>query len=542
MKNRLCGADVSRNLSDSCVDDYSSIVDLFQNATETYGALPALECFGAQMSFGELEQKSRTVAAYLQNELGVKKGDRVALMAPNVFAFPIVTFGILRAGGCQVNVNPLYTPNELKHQLQDSGAETILIYSGSSSALVEIQDDTSIKNVITIDLADGTDLPIPKQVADTRLVGSIALAEILSGNFAKDFSRVELSGDDLIFLQYTGGTTGPSKGATLHHRNLVANIRQFKASLPNATAATEEVVVLALPLYHIFGLMLMLAYTSLGCRMILIPDPRDIGSLHSAIKSAGITVFPAVNTLFSGIALHPDSRQVDFSRLKVSIGGGAAIVESVSDKWHALTGQHITEGYGLSEASPLVTVTPTGRTYFSGTCGVPVPATDVKLLNDFGELVAHGESGEICIAGPQVMSGYWRRPDANKESFTDDGFFRTGDIGVFEDNGDLRIVDRKKDMILVSGFNVFPNEIEAVVSEVDGVAECSCVGRSDEKTGEAVRLFVVKVPNADVTEVQIVAHCRKELTAYKIPRDIIFVDELPKSAVGKILRRKLRDG
>lgn len=521
-------------------DKYSSIVAMFEAAAEKYADLVALECFGQSMTYAQFEAASRAFAAYLQNELGVKKGDRIALMCPNIFAFPVAMLGILRAGACQVNVNPLYTPRELEHQLQDSGAETIVIFSGSTPVLGEIVANTPIKRVISIDLGDGAGLPIPSPAVDERLSNVIPMADALAQGAGMTYSDAELTGEDLLFFQYTGGTTGPSKGAVLDHRNVVANLEQYKGFLPQASVATEEVMVGALPLYHIFGLTLSLAYMSLGCKIVLIPNPRDVDAFLGAIKTAGITVFPAVNTLFAGLAMHPGTKEVDFSKLKVSIGGGAAIIETVSENWKALTGHHITEGYGLSETAPLLSVVPMGVAEFTGSCGLPVASTEIKLLDDDDNVVPLGERGEICAAGPQVMTGYWNKPEANKEAFTSDGYFRTGDIGTFDEAGFLRIVDRKKDMIIVSGFNVFPNEIEAVVTAVDGVAECACVGISDEKSGEAISIFVVKKPGAEVTDEAILDHCRKEMTAYKTPRKITYLDELPKSGVGKILRRELR--
>ncbi|WP_457645446.1 AMP-binding protein [Profundibacter sp.] len=522
-------------------DAYPSVVALFEESAEKYADLVAYECFGQSMTYAQVDASSRAVAAYLQTELGVKRGDRIALMCPNIFAFPVVMFGILRVGACQVNVNPMYTPPELEHQLRDSGAETIVIYGGSTPVLAEIIDNTPVKRVITIDLGDGAGLPIPSPEIDPRLQGTLALADVLSQGAKMPFTKVDLTGDDLLFFQYTGGTTGPSKGAVLTHRNVVANLEQYKAFLPEASVPTEEVMVAALPLYHIFGLTVSLAYISLGCRVILIPNPRDIDAFLGAIKNAGITVFPAVNTLFAGLAMHPGTKEVDFSRLKISIGGGAAIIETISENWKALTGQHITEGYGLSETSPLLSIVPMGETSFTGSCGLPVSSTDIILLDDNDNEVAIGERGEICAAGPQVMQGYWNKPEANKDAFTKDGYFRTGDIGEFDEKGLLYIVDRKKDTIIVSGFNVFPNEIEAVVTAADGVAECACVGIPDDKTGEAVSLFVVRHASYETSEEDIIAHCRKNLTAYKIPRKITWLDELPKSGVGKILRRELRN-
>ncbi|MGB1215698.1 MAG: AMP-binding protein [Pikeienuella sp.] len=521
-------------------DAYQSVVALFEQSAQTYRDEVAFECFGKAMTYGEVEAASRAVAAYLQTELGVKRGDRIALMCPNIFAFPIAMLGVLRAGACQVNVNPLYTPRELEHQLQDSGAETIMIFSGSTPVLAEIVGNTRVSRVITIDLGDGAGLPIPSPQVDEGLSDTTAFADVLKQGADMAYDDAGLNGEDLLFFQYTGGTTGPSKGAVLNHRNVVANLEQYKAFLPRATVPGEEVMVGALPLYHIFGLTLSLAYISLGCRIILIPNPRDVDAFLDAIKDAGITVFPAVNTLFAGLAMHPRTKEVDFSKLKVSIGGGAAIIETVSNNWKVLTGQHITEGYGLSETSPLLSIVPMGRTEFTGSCGLPVSSTNIKLLDDNDNEVPIGERGEICATGPQVMSGYWEKPEANADAFTGDGYFRTGDIGVFDKEGLLRIVDRKKDMIIVSGFNVFPNEVEAIVTAVEGVAECACIGIPDEKSGEAVSVFVVRKPGAEVTDDQIIAHCRQEMTAYKVPRKISYLDELPKSGVGKILRRELR--
>lgn len=520
---------------------YPSVVAMFEDAAKTYADNVAFECFGQAMTYARLEHQSRAFAAYLQNELGMKRGDRVALMCPNIFAFPVAMLGILRAGCCQVNVNPLYTPRELEHQLNDSGAETIVIFSGSTPVLAEIVGNTPVKTVVTVDLGDGAGLPIPSPAVDERLSQTVGLGKALALGAEMELQPVDLNSDDLLFFQYTGGTTGPSKGAVLTHGNLVANMEQYKAFVPEATKPTEEVVLGALPLYHIFGLMVAMSYMSIGGKMVLIPNPRDIDAFLGAIKDAGLTVFPAVNTLFAGLAMHPGTKEVDFSNLKVSIGGGAAIIETVSENWKALTGKHITEAYGLSETSPLVSFVPVRREEFTGSCGLPAPSTDVKLLDDDNNVVPIGERGEICVSGPQVMQGYWNKPDANKEAFTAEGYFRTGDIGVFDEEGFIYIVDRKKDMIIVSGFNVFPNEIEAVVTAVGGVAECACIGVPDEKTGEAIKIFVVKKPGAEVTDEEIIAHCRREMAAYKIPRHIAHLDELPKSGVGKILRRELRN-
>ncbi|TRD20698.1 AMP-binding protein [Palleronia caenipelagi] len=522
-------------------DQYPSAVAILKHAASEFGDHVALECFGQTMTYKQVDEASDAVAAYLQKELGVKRGDRIALMCPNTFAFPVVMVGIHKAGACQVNVNPLYTPHELSHQLNDSGSEMILIFSGSTPVLAEIIDETPIKTVITINLGDGAGLPIPSPEVDSRLTDTTGLAEVITRGRELTLDPVELTGDDLIFLQYTGGTTGLSKGATLTHRNIVANSEQFKAMLPGATEPGEEVVIMALPLYHIFGLMLLVAYAALGARIVLIPNPRDMDGMIDTIKGSKFTIFPGVNTLFQALSASPRFGEIDLSAYKLAIGGGAAVIEATSNRWKELTGHHIKEGYGLSETSPLLCINPMNVTHFTGTCGVPVPSSEVILLGDDDKEVGPGESGEICCRGPQVTQGYWEKPEANAASFTKDGFFRTGDVGVFLEGGFLKIVDRKKDMVIVSGFNVFPNEIEATVTACEGVAECACIGVPDERTGEALRVFVVKMPGSDVTSDAIVAHCRNNLTAYKVPKQIVFLDALPKSNVGKILRRELRD-
>ena len=521
-------------------DAYPSAVALFDDAAGKYADHPAFECFGQTMTYTELDRASRAFAAWLQKKLGIKRGDRIALMLPNVFAFPVAMLGIHRAGAAQVNVNPLYTPHELRHQLNDAGAETIVIFTGSSSTLAEILADTKIRTVITVAFGDAAGIAIPAPPQDPRLTSAIRFDSVLSEGVRLDLDPVSLTGDDMLFLQYTGGTTGISKGAVLTHRNLVANTEQFKAQMAEAIRPGEEIVVVALPLYHIFGLMIMLAYLSVGAKCILIPNPRDTEAFCGAIKNAKFSVIPGVNTLFQGLVAAPAFGQVDLSNYKVAIGGGAAIIKATSEKWAALTGKHIKEGYGLSETSPVLCVIPMSVTGFTETCGLPVPSTDIKLLDDDGNEVPEGVAGEICAKGPQVMPGYWNNDAANRSAFTPDGYFKTGDIGIFTAGGFLKIVDRKKDMVIVSGFNVYPNEVEAVVTACHGVAECACIGVPDSKSGEAVRVYVVKAPFAEVTPEDIIAHCRKELAAYKAPKQIRFVDALPKSNVGKILRRDLR--
>jgi long-chain acyl-CoA synthetase len=522
-------------------DAHPSTVALFESAVAKYADRPAFECFGRTMTYAEVDRASRAFAAWLQKKLGVKRGDRVALMVPNVFAFPVAMLGIHRAGAAQVNVNPLYTPHELQHQLKDAGAEIIVIFTGSTSTLAEIVADTAVKTVITVAPGDAGGVAIPTPPQDPRLTSAVPFADVLAEGAHLDLDPVDLTGDDILFFQYTGGTTGLSKGAVLTHRNLVANTEQFKAHLPEAVDPGKEVVVLALPLYHIFGLMIMLAYMSVGARCVLIPNPRDMDAFCGAIKDAKFSVIPGVNTLFQGLAAAPAFKDVDLSNYKIAIGGGTAVIKATSEKWKALIGAHIKEGYGLSETSPILCVNPMSVTEFTETCGLPVPSTDVKLIDDDGGEVREGEAGEICAKGPQVMRGYWNNDAANASAFTPDGYFKTGDVGIFTAGGFLKIVDRKKDMVIVSGFNVYPNEVEAVVTACHGVAECACIGVPDPKTGEAVRVYVVRAPFADVTSEQIIAHCRKELAAYKVPKQIYFIEALPKSNVGKILRRDLRN-
>jgi long-chain acyl-CoA synthetase len=520
---------------------YRSVVHLFEQAFQRYPDKPAFRCFGQTLTYADTDRLSRAFAAYLQQKLGVAKGDRVAVMMPNIPAFPLATMGIIRAGAVQVNVNPLYTPRELEHQLNDSGAQSIVIFSGVSATLAEIIAKTSIRRVLTVGLGDGTGATLPSPVVDPRLRDVINFADALAQGAQLAFGRVETSGEDLLFLQYTGGTTGVSKGAALSHRNLVANTEQFKAVMLDAVRPGVEVVVTALPLYHIFALMVnFISYFSLGAENWLVPNARDMDSFVGILKQARCTVLTGVNTLFGGLLMHPKIKEVDFSRLRVAIGGGAAVLPTTSARWKGLTGVDILEGYGLSETSPVLTLNPSNKANFSATVGLPLPSTDIKLLNGNDEEAKIGEEGEVCAKGPQVMKGYWQKPEANAAAFTADGYFRTGDIGVFDAQGFLKIVDRKKDMIIVSGFNVYPNEVEAVAAACSGVAECACVGTSDEKTGEAVRLFVVRAPGSALTEADLIAHCRRELTAYKVPRQVRFLDGLPKSNVGKILRKDLR--
>jgi long-chain acyl-CoA synthetase len=523
-------------------DAHRSVVEMLGQAMKTYAERPAFRSFGQTLTYADVDRQSRNFAAYLQKKLGVKKGDRIAVMMPNLLAFPVAFLGIIRAGAVQVNVNPLYTPRELEHQLKDAGVEIMVVFAGSSATVAEVMASTPLKTVITAGPGDGSTAKLPGPPVDPRLTGALAFADTLVEGAELTLDPVELNGDDLLFLQYTGGTTGLSKGAALSHRNLVANTEQFKAPMGSTPPTCDDVVVTAIPLYHIFALMVnFITFFSAGADNWLIANPRDMDGFVATLHQAKPTVFMGVNTLYAGLVSHPKIREVDFSNLRLAGGGGAAIIAAVSAKWQEITGQIIREGYGLSETSPVLTFNPLHLSEFSGTTGVPVPSTDIKLLDEEGREVALGQPGEICAKGPQVMRGYWDKHEANAAAFTADGYFRTGDVGVFDERGFLKIVDRIKDMILVSGFNVYPNEIEAIATGCAGVLECACIGVPDEKTGEAVKLFVVRTPNATLTSEELIAFCRKEMTAYKTPRTIEFIEALPKSNVGKILRRELRD-
>lgn len=523
-------------------DAYSSVWAMTAEAIAKYGDTAAFSNFGADLSFNDIDRLSENLAAYLQNDLGLKKGDRVAIMSPNIMAFPVTMFANIRAGLVQVNVNPLYTPRELQHQLNDADTDTIIIFSGSTPVLAEIIANTTIKNVIVADLGDCGNTALPSPPVDERLSNVVRFTDALAAGAALSFTPIDITGDDLLFLQYTGGTTGLSKGATLTHRNLVSNIGQFSAFLDDMIRDGEEVVITALPLYHIFALMVnCLSYFTKGGRNVLITNPRDMPGFVAELAKWKFSVITGVNTLFNGLLHTPGFEELDFSNLRLTGGGGTAIQEAISNKWREVTGVHITEGYGLSETSPVVTFNVPGQDEFTATIGIPMASTDIVLRDDDGNDVAQGDPGELCVKGPQVMVGYWRKDEETAAVTTKDGYFCTGDIAILTDEGRFKIVDRKKDMILVSGFNVYPNEIEAVVANMDGVLEAACIGVPDERTDEAVKLFVVKMPDADVSAEDVTDFCRKNLTAYKVPRQIAFIDELPKSPVGKILRRELRD-
>ena len=534
---------------------YPSLVGLMEESFRQYADRPAYSFMGKIQTFGATDRLSQAFAAWLQG-LGLAPGDRVAIMMPNVPQYPVAVAAILRAGYVVVNVNPLYTARELEHQLKDSGAKAIVIIENFAHTLEKCIAATPLKHVVLCAMGDRLGLlkgalvnfvvrRVKKMVPEFKLSGAVRFNDAVAQGARAPFKRPEIQPDDVAVLQYTGGTTGVSKGAVLLHRNVIANVLQSQAwnqPVMKQVPADEQITtVCALPLYHIFAFTVgMMLSMRTGGKLILIPNPRDMPAVLKELSKHVFHSFPAVNTLFNGLAHHPDFGKVDWSHLKISIGGGMAVQSSVAKLWFDKTGCPICEGYGLSETSPSASCNPVTATEYTGTIGVPIPGTWMKLLDDEGREVPLGQPGEIAIKGPQVMAGYWQRPDETAKVMTADGYFKTGDVGIMDERGYFRIVDRKKDMILVSGFNVYPTEIEDVVSGLDGVMECACVGMADEKTGEAVKLVIVR-KNPALTEEQVRAFCRENLTGYKQPKVVEFRTELPKTPVGKILRRELRD-
>jgi long-chain acyl-CoA synthetase len=541
--------------TDIDVSQYASLVGLMEESFKKNSSQVAYSFMGKDVTFGETDSLSTAMAAYLQS-LGLAKGDRVAIMMPNVPQYPIAVAAILRAGFVVVNVNPLYTPRELEHQLKDSGAKAIVIIENFANTLEQCIASTPIKNVVLCAMGDRLGLlkgalvnyvvrSVKKMVPAFNLPGAVRFNDALAQGTRATLKRPELKPTDVAVLQYTGGTTGVSKGAVLLHSNVIANVLQSEAwnipAMSTLQPGVQPVYVCALPLYHIFAFTVnMMLGMRTGGKNILIPNPRDIPAVLKELAKHKVNSFPAVNTLFNGLANHADFNTVDWTHLKISLGGGMAVTSAVAKLWLEKTGCPICEGYGLSETSPSASCNPTNSKAFTGTIGVPIPGTWFKLLDDDGNEVAPGQPGEIAIKGPQVMAGYWQRPDETAKVMTPDGYFKSGDIGVLDDNGFFKIVDRKKDMILVSGFNVYPNEIEDVVGKLAGVMECACVGVVDEKSGEAVKLVIVK-KDAGLTEAAVRDFCKTNLTGYKQPKVVEFRTELPKTPVGKILRRELRD-
>ena len=540
--------------ADIDVMQYASLVELLEESFAKFSDRKAFICMDKSISYRDLDEMSKALAAYLQSK-GLQKGARVALMMPNVLQYPISTAAVLRAGYAVVNVNPLYTPRELEHQLKDSGAEAIVVLENFATTVQKVIANTAVKHVIVGSMGDLLGFKgvivnlvirkVKKMVPDYSIPGAVAFNDAIAAGRGMKFAKPAISREDVAFLQYTGGTTGVSKGATLLHQNVLANVLQNDAwlqpALKKPPIVDNMIIVCALPLYHIFALT---ACYLLGVRSggtnLLIPNPRDMAGFVKELAKYQVSFFPAVNTLYNGLLNTPGFDKLDFSKLKISNGGGMATQKPVAEKWLKTTGCALSEGYGLSETSPTLTCNRADIDQFSGTIGLPVPSTYLSIRDDDGKELPIGEAGEICAKGPQVMTGYWNRPEETANVMTSDGYFRTGDIGVMDANGYTKIVDRKKDMILVSGFNVYPNEIEEVIASHPGVLECAVIGVPDAKSGEAVKAFVVK-KDPLVTPEDIIKYCSTQLTGYKVPKQIEFRTDLPKTNVGKILRRELRD-
>ncbi|MDP5253869.1 MULTISPECIES: long-chain-fatty-acid--CoA ligase FadD [unclassified Vibrio] len=533
-------------------DQYESLVDMFEQSVRNYSDQAAFVNMGTVMTFRKLEERSRAFAAYLQNELKLKKGARVALMMPNLLQYPVALFGVLRAGLIAVNVNPLYTPRELEHQLNDADATTIVIVSNFANTLEKVVHNTPVKHVVITSL--GQMLPRAKgtlvdfvvkyvkgMVPKYELPGAISMRKAVKKGRRLQYVKPYISSEDIAFLQYTGGTTGVAKGAVLTHRNMIANVLQAKGAYGPVLTPCRELVVTALPLYHVFALTVnCLLFIEMGAQNLLITNPRDIDGFVKELAKYPFSAITGVNTLFNALVNNEDFRELDFQHLHLSVGGGMAVQRSVAERWKKITGIHLLEGYGLTECAPLVAGNPYDLSDYSGAIGLPVPSTEIRIVNDQGEPQPLDAVGELQVRGPQVMQGYWQRPEATKEVLNSEGWLSTGDIVQFGEDGLLHIVDRKKDMILVSGFNVYPNEIEDVVALSPKVLEVAAIGEPHSSSGEVVKIYVVKSDDT-LSKEEIIEHCRQYLTGYKIPKRVEFRDELPKSNVGKILRRVLRE-
>ncbi|NYT84649.1 AMP-binding protein [Pollutimonas harenae] len=531
---------------------YDSLMAMFEESCSRHGQNVAYISMGVKLTYAELDERSRHFAAWLQAH-GIKKGDRVALMMPNLLQYPVCLFGVLRMGAVVVNTNPLYTPSELEHQLQDSGAETIIIAENFAHTLQKALPNTSIKTIIKTSVGDMlgtvrgaiTNLVVrhvKKLIPTYSLTHTLNLKQVLKEGSRSHYTRPELTQKDIALLQYTGGTTGVAKGAMLTHGNMVANVCQAEAWVDPYLNGSRELIVTALPLYHIFALTAnCLTFVKLGASNLLIINPRDIPDFIKSLSRHKFTAITGVNTLFNALLNHPDFAKLNFSSLKLALGGGMAVQEVIAQRWLKVTGKPIAQAYGLTETSPAVTINPLDKTEFNGSIGLPVSSTEISIRNEAGQDLPQGESGEICVRGPQVTPGYWNRPDETRKSFHPDGFLMTGDIGYVDEQGYVYILDRKKDMILVSGFNVYPNEVEAVAMEHPDVREAAAIGVSDEHSGEVVKLFVIRKNNT-VTEEELIKFCRNKLTGYKAPKFVQFCKDLPRTNVGKILRRELKEG
>ena len=535
------------------IHQYNSVADIFEESVERFSDAPAFGNMGRIIDYATLGRQTRDLAAYLQSLPGLEKGDRVAIMMPNILQNPIAIFAVLRAGFTVVNTNPLYTPRELRHQLRDSGAKAILVVDNFAHTLEQVVDETPIQHIVTTGLGDMLGFPksalvnfvvkrVKKMVPRYNLPNAVDFRAALNAGSSLPFSRPELTHDDLAFLQYTGGTTGLAKGAMLTNRNMVANMQQASEWIKSLVEERKEVIITALPLYHILSLTAnCLVFMKEGALNYLITNPRDMPGFVKELRKVRFTAITGVNTLFNGLLNTPGFDQVDFSSLKLTLGGGMAVQQAVAERWRRVTGTPLLEAYGLTETSPAVCINPMDLPDWNGSIGLPVPSTEVSIRSEDGEFLPIGEVGELCVRGPQVMKGYWNLPEETAYVLDEKGWLKTGDVARMDENGYVYIVDRKKDMILVSGFNVFPNEVESVIMEVPGVREVGVIGVPDpDGSGEIVKAVIVRNDNS-LTEEEVIAHCRKELTGYKVPKIIEFRDELPKTNVGKILRRELRE-
>ena len=532
------------------INQYDSIMQMIEESIVKFNTLEAFNCMGKGLTFQEVDELSLKFASYLQNNLKLNKGDRVAIMMPNILQYPIALLGVLRAGYVVVNVNPLYTARELEHQLRDSGARAIVVFDGACKVLQEAIKHVKLDHILTTSIGDMLGFPkslivnlvvkhVKKLVPDWYIPQAKNFVTEMRLGIAKNYKRPVLTLDDHAFLQYTGGTTGVSKGAILTHRNMIANMLQAKTWIASRITDGSEILISPLPLYHIFSLTVTMVFISRGARNVLITNPRDIPGFIKELSKWKFTVIPGVNTLFNGLLNNPKFKELDFSHLKVTLGGGMAVQKAVAEKWKATTGCALIEAYGLTETSPAACINPLTLKDFNGYIGLPIPSTEVAILDDNEKELPFNEAGEIAIRGPQVMKGYWQRDDETAKVMTKNGFFKTGDIGFMTPDGFVKIVDRKKDMILISGFNVYPNEIEDVLAAHPKVLEVAAIGVANEKTTEAVKVFIVK-KDPSLTEEEVIEFCRTQLTAYKVPKEVEFRTELPKSNVGKILRKELR--
>lgn len=537
---------------DDQINSKTNVLDLLDEAVAKFPTKIAYSNMGRALTFSELNRKAECFAAYLQNELKLKKGDRIAIQMPNLLQYPIAMFGAIKAGLIIVNTNPLYTEREMKHQFNDAGCAAVVILANFASQLQKILPETKVRHVIVTEIGDLLPFPknyvvnavvkhVKKMVPEFSIPNAIPFREALSKGAAMTFTKVPMSLDEILLLQYTGGTTGVSKGAMLTHRNIVANAIQIEEWVKPRLKIGDEIAICPLPLYHVFAMTVhCFALMKIGLHSLLITNPRDIPAFVKEFREGKVTLMTGVNTLFNALANNPDFSKLDFSNFKISVAGGMALQTAVAKRWKELTGTPVLEGYGLTETSPVVTVNPVDGTDQVGTIGLPMPSTLVKMVDDDGNEVKQGEPGEICVKGPQVMKGYWQRPDETAKVMLPDGWLRTGDVAVQDENGFCRIVDRKKDMILVSGFNVYPNEIEDVIATHPGVLEVAAIGIPNEHSGESVKVFIVKREDSLTVEA-VIEHARKGLTNYKVPRHVEFRKELPKTNVGKILRRALKD-